>query len=220
MTDSTHCQLLYSPLSSRAFLNMHALHFPATFQIQMSPALAPIISCLLSHPASSLCNSSLFCGWPNFQVWSILQRQTMKKQQQTDRQAQRHIKKLAWMPVLFPLLCPLPSTLSLLCQNSADSLSLQQTHACAYTTCMRARTLLFHHTVWSEERMKKTGEAHPSSHWSTVTGWTAKHPHLQLLCATYSQTLTGEIHHKRGDNSLEGNSGVQASIWLGRLSFV
>lgn len=69
MSDSTHCQLLHSPLSSSAFLNMHALHFPTTFQIQMDVPCSRLYSLppfLLSPPASALRNSALFVADPIF----------------------------------------------------------------------------------------------------------------------------------------------------------
>lgn len=73
MSDSTHCQLLYSLLSSNAFLNMHALHFPTTFQMKMDVPYARSFS-LLPPLSSCLCSLQLrfICGWPNFQVCSIL----------------------------------------------------------------------------------------------------------------------------------------------------
>lgn len=83
--------------SGKAFLNMHALHFPTTFPIQMDiPLLSPPFSCrLLCHPACRLpplSTTALFiCGWPNFQVWSILAvlQAHCIGGRQTDRQTQK-----------------------------------------------------------------------------------------------------------------------------------
>lgn len=60
MSDFTHCQLLSSRLPSSAFLNMHALHFSTTFQIQMDVPCSCFFSPLLHLPLSCLCNSALF----------------------------------------------------------------------------------------------------------------------------------------------------------------
>lgn len=60
MSDFTHCQLLYTRLPSSAFLNMHALHFATTFQIQMDVPCSFFYSPLPHLPLSCLCNSALF----------------------------------------------------------------------------------------------------------------------------------------------------------------
>lgn len=127
MNDSTHCKLLYSPLSSSAFLNMHALHFSTTFQTQMDVLLLCLYS-LLPSLSSFLCSLKLrcICVWPNFQVWSILQfGGRLWSSRLTDRH-KRHTNMLASMPQLCPLLCP-PTPLFFARMNPSLSAFLCQT---------------------------------------------------------------------------------------------
>lgn len=99
-------------LSSSAFLNMHALHFSTTFQIQMD------VPCSLSYsplPSSTTASATpLYLSLTQFSglIHPVVLRQSAEEQ--TDRQAAREnvrqtqssINWLASMPLLCPLLCP------------------------------------------------------------------------------------------------------------------
>lgn len=65
MSDSSHCQLLFSLLSSRAFLNMHALHFffPPPYRIQVDVPCSCHCSALPSSAALCYLWLTQFPGW-------------------------------------------------------------------------------------------------------------------------------------------------------------
>lgn len=156
MSDFTHCQLLYSPLSSSAFLNMHALHFPTTFQIQMDVPCSRLHSLLPPLP-SCLCSLHLcfICGWPNFQVWSILQ---CRGRLWSDRLTDRHKgASTSWHRCLrcahycahLPFCKNEPITLRLPVPNPDPLLCLCGSRHTRYPSC--SSTTPF--TVWSDERI-------------------------------------------------------------------
>lgn len=183
---------------------MHALHFPTTFQIQMDVPCSRLYSLLPPLPSCLCCNSALFVVDPisRFDPYCGVEADCGAAGWLTDRQTQRHINKLAWMPLLCPLLCP-PTPSRVWTHHSPppcakpSSLSLRlqtRTHThIHYPSC--SSTTPF--TVWSAER---ESEAHPLSHWFAVTGWAAEHPqqlHIFRSLVTYGQEQTWEIHHVR-----------------------
>lgn len=202
MSDFTHCQLLYSPLSSSAFLNMHALHFLTTFQIQMDVPCSRLHSLL---PPLTYCFCSLqlrfICGWPNFQVWSILWcRGRLWSSRLTDRQTQS--TSASWHRCLccaHPPFCKNePITLRLLVPNPDPLLCLcGSRHKHATPSC--SSTAPF--TIWSEDRTA-------GSSFVSLTGCNGMHytTTSQIpLFITYGQEQTWDIHHV--SNSLEGDCG-------------
>lgn len=162
MSDSTHCQLLHSPLSSSAFLNMHALHFPTTFQIQMDVPCSRLYSLLPPIP-SCLCSLQLcfICGWPNFSRFdpSCGFEADCESGTLTDRQIDTKAHRQAGMdaspvPITVPTIANEPITLRLLVPNPAPlllSLRLQTyTHTHTHTLHPSCSSTT---PVWSEERI-------------------------------------------------------------------
>lgn len=158
MSDSFHCQLWFSPsLFSRAFLNMHALHF---FSPPYRNQMDVLCSCLCSL---KLC---FMCGWPNFQVGSILQfgdwsrrmscRQTDRKTQKAHQPARINASAL---PVGVPTHSYYENSLSLLFfeQNSASfvvicSRRMQKRVGILYATHFLLLHYIIYSTVYSDER--------------------------------------------------------------------
>lgn len=109
-SDSSYCRLLFSlPLFlslshtlEPCFLKYACPTFFSPTTLQNSnecPSLVPLFS------SAFLC---FICGWPNFQVGSILQFGDWRGRMssiETDRH-KRHTSQLAWMPLLCPLECP------------------------------------------------------------------------------------------------------------------
>lgn len=201
MSDFTHCQLLYSPLSSSAFLNMHALHFLTTFQIQMDVPCSRLHSLL---PPLPYCFCSLqlcfICGWPNFQVWSILWcRGRLWSSRLTDWQTQS--TSASWHRCLccaHPPFCKNePITLRLLVPNPDPLLCLcGSRHKHATPSC--SATAPF--TIWSEDRTA-------GSSFVSLTGCNGMHytTTSQIpLFITYGQEQTWDTHHV---------SKAEATLW-------
>lgn len=100
MSDSSHCQLLFSlSLSSRAFLNMHALHF-FVHHFQKSNG-CPLLLPLFSSATLLYLWLTQFPGRIHPAVWRLEQGNVL----QTDRH-NRHTSQLALMPLLCPVECP------------------------------------------------------------------------------------------------------------------
>lgn len=177
MSDFTHCQLLYSPLSSSAFLNMHALHFLTTFQIQMDVPCSRLHSLL---PPLPYCFCSLqlcfICGWPNFQVWSILWcRGRLWSSRLTDWLTDRHKAHQragidAYAVPTHPFARMNPSLSASWCQTQIRFFVF----AAPDTNMLPPPALPQHHLLFG---LKTELQAHPSFHWLAVTACTTLQLH-------------------------------------------
>lgn len=155
MSDSTHCQLLYSLLSSNAFLNMHALHFPTTFQMKMDVPYSHLYS-LLPPLSSCLCSLQLgfICGWPNFQVWSILRCRGRLRDTKAHQQAGMDASVVPITVPTHPFARMNPSLSVSLCQTQLHFFVFTAPDAHTCTHSHRLPRLFLHNTiyclVWTE----------------------------------------------------------------------
>lgn len=177
----SHCQLLYSPLSSSAFLNMHALHFPTTFQIQMDVPCSPLLFSSSSSPLLPLLSATPLYLWlTQFSglIHPAVLRQTVERQ--TDWQIDTKAHQQAGMDAsTVPITVPThpfarmnPSLSAYLCQTQLRFFvfTAPDTHTYIHYTPPAPPQ---HHLLFG---LRRELEAHPLSHWFALTGWAAGHP--------------------------------------------
>lgn len=106
MSDSSHCQLLSSlSLSSRAFLNMHALLFFFFSSTLQKSNGCPLLSPMFSSATRLYLWLTQFPGWIHAAVRETGAGERLADRQ-TDRQTQKHTRQRAYMPLRCPLECP------------------------------------------------------------------------------------------------------------------
>lgn len=177
----------------------------------MSPALASILFCLLSPPASAPCISALFVVDPisRFDPSCSVEADCGAIDWLTDTKAHQQAGiDASAVPITvptYPFVRMNPSLSASQCQTQIRFFVLvaPDTHATPPAPPQ-------HHLLFG---LKRELEAHPSSHWFAVTGWAAEHPlHCNFpSCALRNLQPRADLRNsscqKSRGSSLEGYSG-------------